>query len=188
MLEATAIRAIEVAIGGGAAISSTNPLPVFDINNIDLAGIVTGVPGANQFTIDSLKGLGDSLFCQGEPGASEPYVAFVLKVAGRVRLTGVMSGPFNAGEAVAGTGGATGDGADTAGTVQPVVVRQISPSRSSCSRTRPSCWLLTRSCLRNARRGTGAALAARASARSYRVYVLMGDGETQDPEVKETHS
>jgi hypothetical protein len=61
-------------------VDATGKLLVSDIGGQGLVyyGVVTAVPGANQFTIPTLAGLGAGKF----DGATNPYVAFVFRDAG----------------------------------------------------------------------------------------------------------
>ena len=74
--------------GSGADISAANPLQVYDpkvwgsVSGLILQGVVTAVPGANQFTIPTLANLGAGKF----DGATNPYYAFVLRDGGGAGL------------------------------------------------------------------------------------------------------
>lgn len=74
---------LRAVFGGGADISAANPLQVFDpkvfgsVGGLSLHGTVTAIPGANQFTIPTLAGLGAGKFAD----ATAPYRAFVLRDA-----------------------------------------------------------------------------------------------------------
>jgi len=109
ILNADFAQVLRDVLGSGANISATNPLQVFDpkvwgsVSGLVLAGYVTAVPGANQFTISTLAGLGDTRFT-----AAIPYSAYVLWDAGgaaaapqgeQQRITAYVSatGTFTAG-------------------------------------------------------------------------------------------
>lgn len=81
MLEDTMQRVVRAVFGGGANISPANPLPTTDVlkSGLYFYGVVTAVPGANQFTIPTLAGLGAGKF-----SGTNPYQAFVFRDAGGI--------------------------------------------------------------------------------------------------------
>lgn len=74
-------QALLDAINSGNPVSAAHPLQVFDpkvfgsISGLILDGTVTAIPGANQFTIPTLAGLGVGKFMD----ATDPFWAFVFR-------------------------------------------------------------------------------------------------------------
>lgn len=77
-------KALRDVLGAGADINAGNPLQVFDpkvwgaLSGLILYGVVTAVPGANQFTIPTLAGLGAGKFSD----MTAPFSVFVFRDAG----------------------------------------------------------------------------------------------------------
>ncbi len=84
ILGADFMQVLRDVFGGGFDINAGNPLQVFDpkvwgsASGLILSGTVTVVPGADQFTIPTLAGLGAGKFS----GATKPFRAFVFRDAG----------------------------------------------------------------------------------------------------------
>lgn len=82
MLENTLRRVLRLMFGSGADVGATNPIPVLltgavgSSHGLCYYGVVTAVPGANQFTIPTLAGMGAGKFT-----GINPYHAFVLRDA-----------------------------------------------------------------------------------------------------------
>ncbi len=74
-------QALRDVFGGGGDINTANPLQVYDpkvfgsLSGLIQYGVVTAVPGANQFTIPTLAGQGAGKFSD----ATDPFWAFVYR-------------------------------------------------------------------------------------------------------------
>ncbi len=84
ILGADFMQVLRDVFGGGFDINAGNPLQVFDpkvwgsASGLILSGTVTVVPGADQFTIPTLAGLGAGKFS----GVTKPFRVFVFRDAG----------------------------------------------------------------------------------------------------------